>query len=375
MLSQLMVLFGFFALVLVSILWINKAVRMFDKLIGDGQPAWVFLEFTALTLPTVIGGMLPIAAFAAAVYVVHRLSSESELTVIQATGYSPFRLGRAVLVFGVIVALMMSLLAHMLIPNSLSQLRLRESEISANVAARLLSEGEFLHPAPGITFYIRQITLEGELRDVFLSDRRDPDRALTYTSSRAYLVADGAGSRLVMVSGLAQTLRISDPRLFVTHFDDFSYDITSLLSRSGINLNKVTFAGTPELLRDPGGIAERTGASPGEVMVELHSRFTAALMCVVAALVGFSTLMVGSYNRLGVWRQVLVAFGLLVGVEVARSASLGPVISNAALWPLLYLPVLAGIALSLVLLWLAHHPVFWAWVTSGFRRRRAEAVS
>ena len=50
MLSQLMVLFGFFALVLVSIFWINKAVRMFDKLIGDGQPAWVFFEFTALTL-------------------------------------------------------------------------------------------------------------------------------------------------------------------------------------------------------------------------------------------------------------------------------------------------------------------------------------
>jgi lipopolysaccharide export system permease protein len=72
---------------------------------------------------------------------------------------------------------------------------------------------------------------------------------------------------------------------------------------------------------------------------------------------------------------VLVAFGLLVGVEVARSASLGPVISNAALWPLLYLPVLAGVALSLFLLWLAHHPVFWAWVTSGFRRRRAEAAT
>jgi len=54
MLSQFMVLFGFFALVLVSIFWINKAVRMFDRLIGDGQPAWIFLEFTALTLPGLV---------------------------------------------------------------------------------------------------------------------------------------------------------------------------------------------------------------------------------------------------------------------------------------------------------------------------------
>ena len=108
--------------VLVAIFWINKAVRMFDRLIGDGQPAWVFLEFTALTLPGVIGMVLPIAAFAGAVYVTNRLSTESELTVVQATGYSPFRLIRAAAVFGVIVALIMSLLSHYLIPTSLSEL-------------------------------------------------------------------------------------------------------------------------------------------------------------------------------------------------------------------------------------------------------------
>jgi lipopolysaccharide export system permease protein len=72
MLSQFMVLFGFFALVLIAIFWINKAVRMFDRLIADGQSTWVFMEFTALTLPGVIGVILPIAAFAAAVYVMHR---------------------------------------------------------------------------------------------------------------------------------------------------------------------------------------------------------------------------------------------------------------------------------------------------------------
>jgi len=370
-----MVLFGFFALVLVSILWINKAVRMFDKLIGDGQPAWVFAELTALTLPSVIGGMLPIAAFAAAVYVVHRLSSESELTVIQATGYSPARLTRPVLVFGVIVALMMSLLAHLLIPGSLSQLRLREQEISRNVAAQLLSEGEFLHPAPGITFYIREITPEGELRDVFLSDRRDPERSVTYTSSRAYLVSDAEGSRLVMVTGLAQSLRRDDSRLFVTHFDDFSHDISSLLNRSGLNLTKVSFSATGDLLRDPEAVALRSGGTLGEVMAELHGRFTAALMCLVAALVGFCTLLVGAYSRLGVFRQVLAAFAFLIGIKVAESAALGPVLANAALWPLLYLPALVGMVLSGVLLWLAHHPWVWRRIVALFGGARPEAAA
>jgi len=373
MLSQLMVLFGFFALVLVSIFWINKAVRMFDKLIGDGQPAWVFFEFTALTLPTVIGGMLPIAAFAAAVYVVFRLSSDSELTVVQATGFSPWRLVRAVAVFGLIVVLLMSVLAHLLIPNSLSQLRLREDEVSRNVTAQLLTAGEFLHPAPGISFYIREITPDGELRDVFLSDRRNEKTGVTYTSSRAYLVQDPAGTRLVMVGGLAQTFRPVDNRLFVTHFEDFSHDISSLISREAIDLNKVTFASTLDMLRDPEAVADRTGKSLGIVAAEVHSRFTEALLCLVAALVGFATLLVGAFSRFGVWRQVLLAFGLLVGIKVIESATLGPVLANAALWPLLYLPSAVGLALAGALLWLAARPALVYRVRAALSRSRAGA--
>ena len=367
MLSQFLVLFGFFALVLVSIVWINKAVSIFDKLIGDGQPAWVFLEFTALTLPSVVGVVLPIAAFAAAVYVIHRLSSESELTVMQAMGYSPLRLMRPVLVFGLIVALMMSVLAHLLIPNSMSQLRLREDEVSRNISAQLLSDGEFLHPAPGITFYIREITPTGELRDVFLSDRRDPAQYTTYTSSRAYLVSEPAGTRLVMVAGLAQTIQRDGDRLFTTHFDDFSHDISSLINRGEANLDRIAFASTRDMLRDPEAVAERTGKSYGAVMSELHGRITAALMCLVAAMVGYATLMVGSFSRFGVWRQIGLAFGLLLGIKIVESLVVAPVLVNGALWPLLYLPPLIGGAVSVLLLGLAMRPRLMRWRPWGRR--------
>ena len=79
MLSQLLVLFGFFSLILVSVYWVNRAIGLFDQLISDGQTALVFLEFTILTLPYVILIVLPISAFVAAVYVTNRLSSESEM--------------------------------------------------------------------------------------------------------------------------------------------------------------------------------------------------------------------------------------------------------------------------------------------------------
>ncbi|MEM9845044.1 MAG: LPS export ABC transporter permease LptF [Pseudomonadota bacterium] len=356
MLSQFMVLFGFFALVLVSIFWINKAVRMFDRLIGDGQPAWIFLEFTALTLPGVIGVVLPIATFAGTVYVTNRMSTESELTVVQATGYSPLRLIRPVFVFGVLIALMMSLLSHFLIPKSLSQLRLRQAEVSQNITAKLLTEGEFLHPAPGITFYIRDITPEGELRDVFLSDSRNARTPITYTSSRAYLVQEEGGTQLVMVEGLAQSLRAGTNRLFTTHFDDFSYDISSLIRRDPSNLNRVDFAPTGDLLLRPEAVAERTGSTLGQISFELHSRFSQALMCIVAAVVGFSALMVGAYSRFGIWWQIVAAFTLLVMIKMIEGGVSGAVLSSARSWPLMYLPTAVGAVVTMILLALAARP-------------------
>ena len=356
MLSQLMVLFGFFALVLVSVFWINKAVRIFDRLIGDGQPAWVFLEFTALTLPGVIGVVLPIAAFAGSVYVANRLSTESELTVMQATGYSPWRLVRPVLVYGVIIALMMSLLSHFLVPASLNQLRLRKAEVSQNITAKLLTEGEFLHPAPGITFYIREITPDGVLKNVFLSDLRNPDAQVTYTSTNAYLVQQGGSTKLIMLSGLAQHLKRKDNRLFTTHFDDFSYDVSRLISRDTISLDKVGFADTMDMLLRPEAVAKRTNTTTGAVMSEVHGRFSKALMCIIAALIGFATLLLGTYSRFGVWWQIVGAFLLLVMVKLIENAVTITVLSNARMWPLMYLPVLVGGGVAAVLLTLASHP-------------------
>ena len=37
LLSQLLALFGFFSLVLVAIYWVNRAVSLFDQIIGGGQ--------------------------------------------------------------------------------------------------------------------------------------------------------------------------------------------------------------------------------------------------------------------------------------------------------------------------------------------------
>ena len=182
LLSQFMVLFGFFALVLVSIYWMNRAVLMFDRLIADGQSSLVVLEFTALTLPNVIRAVLPVAAFAATVATINRLTQDSEFVVMKALGVSPWRLSRAAVAMGLIVAVMSAILAHVLVPTANARLSDRQAEVASDMTAQFLIEGQFQYPVDGITIYIREISELGELADIFISDRRSGVNRVTYTA-------------------------------------------------------------------------------------------------------------------------------------------------------------------------------------------------
>ena len=93
-LSQSFVVFGFFTFVFLAVIWINRAIKMFDRLIADGHSVVIFFEFSALTLPGAMAEIIPLSAFATSVYITNRLSSESELVVMRATGFSPWRMAR-----------------------------------------------------------------------------------------------------------------------------------------------------------------------------------------------------------------------------------------------------------------------------------------
>ena len=365
-LAQLVMLFGFFALVLVLVYWVNRAVVLFDQLIANGQSAVVFLEFTALSLPNVIRVVLPVAAFAGSIYVTNRLMSESELVVVQSTGFSPWRLMRPVLAFGVIVFVMSSILAHLLVPVSQARLADRSAEIAENMTARLLSEGRFLHPADGVTFYIRAISPVGVLQNVFLSDARTPGRPVTYTAREALLLRGDTSPSLVMIDGMAQSFDEASKRLSVTRFQDFAFDLDGLVDGIAQGRRAPGELPTPMLLAASPETQSLTGASRATLIAEAHERFSDALNGLIAPLIGFAALLVGGYSRFGVWRQIIGAILALILVQMITQAGQGAVRSSASSWPLAYLGPLFGLGLGMGLLLLSARPAL-------FRRRRRAA--
>jgi lipopolysaccharide export system permease protein len=362
----MMMLFGFYGLVLVLLFWVNRAVRLFDQLIANGQTAMVFLEFSAMIIPAVVVFIIPIASFAAAVSVTNRLNSESELVAAQAAGFGPFRLARPVVVFGVFTGLFMLILTHILVPASQLRLSERQNEVAENVTARFVTEGSFIHPVKGITLYIRQISPAGELEDLFLSDERSPDQMFTYTARKALILKSEKGPRLVMFDGLVQTLDAKTSKLSTTQFDSFSYDISQLLSGGAKSSRSVKQIYSPELFNPTQATLDETSMSRTALRAEAHFRNAQALYAVITALTGFSMLIVAGFSRFGLWRQVVFAISAVALLQTLDNTMLDLARrSENALW-LVYLATIVGAVFNVIVLMMASRPS----LRDAYNRRR-----
>lgn len=359
-LAQLLWVFGFFSLVLVSVYWVNKAVRLFDQLISDGQPVSVFLEFTALSLPMLIRTVLPISAFVAATYVTLSLLRSSEIAVMQAAGISPLRIARPVVLFGLVVTLFLMLLMNFLIPEARSELARRQTEVAQNLTASLLQDGVFQHPAEGITFFINEITPDGAMRGIYLSDARSQLQRIDYTARTALIVPEATGPKLVMIEGQAQIHDQRTGRLSVTGFGDFTYDLSSMAGPAGRGRSVQELA-TVELMNPTPALLAEARATEAQFRFELVSRFVDGFAAVAAALIGFAALIAGGFSRLGFWKEIVLAVALMALVQTLSNVLAGPAMRTVSLAWLGVVPLALAVVAALGLI---------GW---SMRRRRVRA--
>lgn len=348
-LRQLVTLFGFFSFVLVSVYWVNQAANLFDDLIADGQNLGVFLEFSALTLPWIVQLILPVAAFVATLYIFNRLISESELVVLQTAGLSALRLLRPVIVFGVLMALLIGLLSNVLVPNARSQFIDRQSEVQGDLTGRFLRAGEFIHPTRGLTVYIREISELGEFQDLFLQDTSTEGVEVTYTATTALLVRSSTGPRLVMFDGIAQSLDLETGRLATVSFSDFTYNVGSLVDDGSPRRIEVRELPTLLLINADAQMAEALDLDLARMVSEGHDRLAQSLFVLVVPLIAAASLMLGSFSRFGVWKQILIAVGLVLPLQIVRNAGEAAVRADPEAWIMAYAqPGLAAVAAAVM---------------------------
>jgi lipopolysaccharide export system permease protein len=343
-LRELVKPFAFFLVVFTGIVWLTQSLRVIETIINSGQGAGVFAQFVLLLLPTIMSVVVPVSAFAATLYAMNRLFTESELVVMAAAGMSDLALVRPVAAFGALAAVATAAATIGLAPLAEREMRDRVHELRADIANALVFEGRFLHPANGLTIYVRE-NRNGDMSGVFVHDRRDPATEITYTARRAVLGRSDGAPRLLMLDGAAQRLDVETRALSVLDFESLVFDLSQFMddpSRRRVRPSELFLtdlvAPTPETL---------ALSSRGRLVAEGHEQIVSALYALALPMAGLAALLRGGYTRRGYARRIAGAVAAGVALRTAGYAAKAAVSGAADLWPLMYAPPVAGVLWAL----------------------------
>jgi lipopolysaccharide export system permease protein len=273
---------GAFAITLVSltvVMWFTQAIREFDLITSQRQTLFVFIGITGLLIPLLVMMIAPIALVLATAHIINKLSSDSEIIVMNAAGVSPWPLVRPFLAAALVVSILVALIAVYVSPWSLRELRDWATQVRADILTNIVQPGRFTTVSGNLTFHIADRRPNGLLMGIFLDDRRDPKEHATYLAEQGEILKNDTGSFLVLEKGSVQRLEAGqrDPRIVT--FDRYAFD----LSKFGVGPQ--TGAGVTYNTREkyiweliwPSAHDALFVAQPGEYRSELHDRLATPL--------------------------------------------------------------------------------------------------
>jgi lipopolysaccharide export system permease protein len=270
---------GAFLITLVSltvVIWFTQAMRDFDLITSQRQTLLVFVGITGLIVPLLVMMIAPIALVMASAHVLNKLSSDSEIIVMNAAGVSPWRLLRPFLAAAVLVSLLVAVIAAYVSPRSLRELRDWGAQVRADILTNIVQPGRFTTVGGDLTFHIADRRPNGLLVGIFVDDRRDPKEHATYLAEQGEIVKNDNGSFLVLEGGSIQRLEAGqrDPRIVT--FDRYAFDLSQFTGSPQNVVYTVREKYIWELLW-PKSDDALYAAQPDQYRSELHDRLSTPL--------------------------------------------------------------------------------------------------
>ena len=303
--------FGAFAVVLVSltaVIWITQALHDFDLMTSQGQTVLVFVGITGLIVPLLVLVIAPIALLIAVVHVLNKLSADSEIVVMNASGMSPWFLFRAFLTVAIVVSLMVAAISAYFAPKGLRMLRDWLTEVRANVVQTIVQPGRFTTIENGVTIHIRERRSNGQLVGIFLDDWRNPAERITIMSESGELHDNDKGTFLILQNGVVQRRLATerDPAMVV--FDRYAFDLSQFAGGAQAVKYSIRERYLWQLLmpdpKDPLYLDQ-----PGEFRAEMYDRLMAPLYPLAFVVLAFAYLGAPRTNRQSRTLSMLGAVG------------------------------------------------------------------
>jgi LPS export ABC transporter permease LptF/LPS export ABC transporter permease LptG len=265
------------------VFFVPQLVRLMELVVRHSGGFGMVLLLFLCTLPPVLIFTIPMAVLVGVLIGLGRLSSDSEIVALHASGISLRRLLVPIGFVAAISALAALAITFWLSPASLRTLRRLEMKILASQASFAVQPRVFDERFPHFVLYVQDASAAAtQWRGVFLASTGGPSGVSVTVAKDAQVISEEESDRLELHLGPGSTHQY-DPRFperyNVTTFgeNDLAVDVSGSMAAARTSNFTVSEQPTSSLLADHG---------PGwrDARVELNNRIAFPAACIVFAL-------------------------------------------------------------------------------------------
>jgi LPS export ABC transporter permease LptF/LPS export ABC transporter permease LptG len=301
------------------LLLLRSVLQLSELFVRRGIPFSTIFDLLLLTMPQILVLTIPMAFLFGILIGVGRLSGDSEIIALGASGESRWALLRPVAALSLFLAVLVSILSVWGYPAANDRLDKMQNRLFASAALDMVKPRVFAAPRTDwdwVLFVDRDAPGAAGWRGVFLDDRSDPSQERVILAREGRFRIDGDRLWLDLKDAVQHSTQRTSPRIYsqsrnkmlsiLIHETPPAAHGGSTTSEKGLRLQTL-----PELFRT----AERErGLFPERyrlAWVEIHKKFAIPVACVVFALVGVP---LGITNRRGgKGSGFAVSIGIILG--------------------------------------------------------------
>jgi lipopolysaccharide export system permease protein len=331
---------------LIVIIWVSVALKDIKLMTSDGQTLGIFLYMTVLAMPQIIGIVMPIALLIACIHVLNKLSSDSEIIVMAASGAGRWKFAWPLLLLGIITMFLVLANNAYLQPKAQRELRSYIIKVRTDLIAQVLQPGRFTTPVRDLTFHIRSRSENGDILGFIMHDARNENQVMSYMANRSRLIKQNDNAYMIMYDGHIHRRTKNHSDVQIIAFDQYIFDLSRFEKGKGKKVHYKTYESFISELISPPPDNVHFKRRPGAFWAELHDRLSNPLYPILFVLTALAMLGFPRTTRENRMNSILAAFGLAAGARLGGLLSVNMLAKNEAAIFLVYGIPVGGILIA-----------------------------
>ena len=181
---------SFFLIALLAssiVVWVFQAVNYLDIMIEDGRDYTIYINYSLLNFPKILGKLFPFVLFFSIFHITSKFEYNNELIILWNFGVTKIELINFIFKFSLILMTVQIVFSSLIIPKSQDMARsfLRTSKV--NFFGNFIKPQRFNDTIKNVTIYSEKKDIEGNLYNLYLKKELDQNNfQITYAKKGVF---------------------------------------------------------------------------------------------------------------------------------------------------------------------------------------------